>query len=59
MSAVLLADLIQFSENGAGDEQTKDGRGSREGGRLGQREKRRGGRRLTEIKMERSEWSNK
>ena len=42
MSAVLLADLIQFSENGARDEQTKDGRGSREGGRLGQREKRRG-----------------
>ena len=32
MSAVLLADLIQFSENGARDEQTKDGRGSREGG---------------------------
>lgn len=54
MSAVLLAGLIQFSENGAREEQTKDGRGSKEEGRVGQREKRSGKRRLTEIKMERS-----
>jgi len=54
MSAVLLAGLIQFSENGAREEQTKDGRGSKEEGRVGQREKRRRERRLTEIKMERS-----